>query len=84
VPSPPRCGIVPPAPLPGWANGDNGDDSARAAACGNAGNGNPLRNDNATVAGIVGKADNAGQENNHRGRDGRDNGKEDDKWGRGA
>ncbi len=40
VPSPPRCGAVPPAPPPGWADGDNGDRGARAEARGNAGNGN--------------------------------------------
>ena len=84
VPSPPRCGIVPPAPPPGWADGDNGDRGARAAARGYAGNGDPLKNDDAAAAAVIGKANDAGQENNdHGGNDGDDN-KDDDKWGRGA
>jgi hypothetical protein len=85
----PRCCLPPgaapsPPPPPGRANGDNGDHGARAAARGNAGNGNPLRNDNAVAAAITGKADDAGQENNDCSSDDRDNDKNDDKWGRGA
>jgi hypothetical protein len=41
VPSPPRCGTIPPAPPPGRADGDNSDLGAHAAAHGNASNGNP-------------------------------------------
>ncbi len=81
---PPRCGTVPPAPPPGQANGDNGDHGAHAAARGNAGNGDPLRNNDAVTAAIASKADNAGQENNDRGNDNGDNYKNDNKWGRGA
>jgi hypothetical protein len=84
VPSPPRCGAVPPAPLPGRADGDDGDHGARAAARGNAGNGNPLGNNNAAAAAITGKVDDAGQENNNRGGYDGDNNENNDKWGRGA
>jgi hypothetical protein len=84
VPSPPRCGAVPPAPPPGRADGDNGDHGARAAACGNAGNGDLLRNNDAATAAVAGKADNAGQENDDHGDDDGDNDKNDDKWGRGV
>jgi hypothetical protein len=55
VPSPPRCGAVPPALPPGWADGDNGDHGTRAVARGNAGNGNPLGNNDAATAAIAGK-----------------------------
>jgi hypothetical protein len=81
---PPRCGAVPPAPPPGWADSDGGDRGACAAACGNAGNGNPLRNDDAAATAVAGKADNLGQENNDRGGNNRDDDKDDDKWGRGT
>jgi hypothetical protein len=84
MPLPPRCGAVPPAPPPGRADGDKGDHGARAAARSNAGNGNPLGNDNPTTAAIAGEADNAGQENNDCGGDDGDNDKNDNKWGRGA
>jgi hypothetical protein len=60
VPSPPRCGAVPPATPPGWADGDDGDHGAHAAAHGDAGNGNPIRNNDTVAAVIAGKADNAG------------------------
>ena len=72
VPSPPRCGTVPPALLPGRADGEDGDDGTRAAACGNAGDGDPLGKDNAAAAVVAGKADDAGQENDNRGGDNRD------------
>ncbi len=84
VPLLPRCGAVPPAPPPRWADSDNGDHGAPAAAHGNAGDGNPLRNDDAATAAVAGKADDAGQENNDRGGDDGDNDKNDNKWGRGA
>jgi hypothetical protein len=84
VPSPPRCSAVPPAPPPGRAVGDNGDHGARAAACGNAGDGNPLGNNNAATAAVTGKADDAGQENDNRGGDNGDDDENDDKWGRSA
>ncbi len=84
VPSPPRCVAVPPALLPGRAEGDDGDHGARAVACGNAGNGNPLGNDDAATAAIAGKADNVGQENNDHGGDDGDDDKNNDKWRRGA
>ncbi len=74
----------PPPPPPGWAEGDNGDDGARAAARGDAGNGNPLGNNDAAAAAFAGEADNAGQENNIHGGDNGDNDKDDYKWGRGA
>jgi hypothetical protein len=81
---PPRCGAVPPAPLTGWADGDNGDDSARAAAHSNVGNGNPLGNNDAAAAAVAGEADDTGQENNIRGGDNGDDDEDDDKWGRGT
>jgi hypothetical protein len=81
---PPRCGAVPPAPPPGWADGDDGDYSARAAARGNAGDGDPLGNDNAAATAVAGKADDAGQEKDDHGCDNGDDDKNDDKWGRGA
>jgi hypothetical protein len=81
---PPRCGAVPPALPPGQADSDNGDHSARAAARGDAGDGDPLGNDDTTPATIAGKADNAGKENDNRGSDDGDDDKNDDKWGRGA
>jgi hypothetical protein len=84
APLPPRCGAVPPAPPPGRAGGDNGDHGARAAARGNAGNGNPLRNNNAATATVAGKADNAGQENDNRGGDNVYDDENNDKWGRGT
>jgi hypothetical protein len=84
VPSPRRCGIVPPAPLPGRADGDNGDHGARAAARGNAGNGNPLGNDDAATVAVAGKTENVGQENDDRGSDDGDNDENNDKWGRGT
>ncbi len=84
VPSPPRCGAIPPAPPPRCANGDDGDCGARAAACGNAGDGNPLRNDNAAATAVTGKADDAGQENDDCSGDNGDDDKNNDKWGRGA
>jgi hypothetical protein len=83
VPSPPRCGAVPPALLPERADGDNGDCGAHAAARGNAGNGNPLKNDDAAAAAIAGKADDVGKENDNRSDDGDDN-EDNDKWERGA
>jgi hypothetical protein len=83
VPSPPRCCTAPPAPPPGWADSDDGDDGTRAEAQGNAGNGNPLGINNAAAATIAGKADNVGQENNDHGGDDGDNDEDDDKWGRG-
>jgi hypothetical protein len=84
VPSPPRCGTVPPTPPPVRADGDDGDHSARAAAHGNTGDGNPLGNNNAAATAIAGKADNTGQENDDHGGDDGDDDKNDDKWGRGA
>jgi hypothetical protein len=84
VPLPPRCGAVPPASPPGWADGDHGDRGTCAAARGNAGNGNPLRNNDAAASAVAGKADNVGQENDDRGGDNGDNNRDDDKWGRGA
>jgi hypothetical protein len=84
VPLPPRCGAVPPAPPPGWADGDNGDHGTHAAARSNASDGNPLGNDDAATAAVIGKADNAGQENDDHGGDDGDDDKNDDKWGRGA
>ncbi len=84
MPSPPRCGGNPPAPLPGRADSDNGNEGARTAARSNAGDGDPLRNDNAATAAIAGEADNAGQENNDRSGDNEDDNKDNDKWGRGA
>jgi hypothetical protein len=53
-------------------------------ARGNAGDGDPLGNDNATTAAVAGKADDAGQENNVHGSDNGDDDKDDDKWGRGV
>ncbi len=84
VPSPPRCGTVPPAPPPGRAVGDNGDHGARAEACGNAGDGDPLKNNDAAAAPVAGEADDAGQENDDHGGDDGDDDEDDDKWGRGA
>ncbi len=58
----------------------------RAAACGDAGYGNPLGNVNAAAAApaVAGKVDNVGQENNDcSGNDG-DVDKDNNKWGRGA
>jgi hypothetical protein len=80
VPSPPRCGAVPLAPPPRRADGDDSDRSASAAARGNAVDGNPLRNKDATTAAM----NDAGQENDVRGGGDGDNNKDDDKWGRGA
>jgi hypothetical protein len=84
VPLLPRCSAVPPAPPPGWADGDGGDRGTHAAARGNAGDGEPLRNDDATVTAVAGKADDAGQENDDRGGNNGDDDEDDDKWGRGA
>jgi hypothetical protein len=84
VPSPPRCGAVPPATLPGRSEGDDGDCGACAAAHGNAGNGNPLRNDNAATAAITSKADDVGQENNDCSGNNGDDDEDNDKWGRGT
>ncbi len=53
-------------------------------AHGNAGDGNPLGNEDAATAAIAGEADDAGQENNDRGGDDGDDDKNDDKWGRGT
>jgi hypothetical protein len=83
VPSPPRCDAVPPALLPGRADGDDGDHGARAVACGNAGNGDPLRN-NAAATAVASEPDDAGQEINDCGGNNGDDDEEDDKWGRGA
>ncbi len=83
-PSTPRCGAVPPTLPPGWADGDDGDRGARAAAHGNAGNGNPLRNNDTANAAAAGKVDDAGQENNDRGGDDGDDDEDNDKWGTGA
>ncbi len=82
--SPPRCGAVTPAPPPGRADGDNGDRGARAVARGNAGDGNPLKNNNAAAAAVAGEADDAGQENDNHGGDDGDNDEDNDKWERGA
>jgi hypothetical protein len=84
VPSPPRCGAVPPAPPPGQANGDDGDYSARTAARSDAGDGDPLGNDDAAAAAVTGEADDAGQENDDHGSDDGDDDKNDNKWGRGT
>ena len=84
LPLPPRCGAVPPAPPPGQANGDNGDHGTCGAACGNAGNGDPLGNNNAATTAVAGEADNSGQENNDCGGDDGDDNENNDKWGRGA
>jgi hypothetical protein len=84
VPLPPRCGTVPPALPSGQANGDDSDHGARAAACGDAGNGNPLGNDNNAAVAVPGKVNDAGWENDNRGGDDGDDNKNDDKWGRGA
>ncbi len=65
-------------------DGDNGDHGACAAARGNASDGDPLGNDDATTAAIAGEADDAGQENGDRGGDDGDDDEKDDKWGRGA
>ncbi len=84
VPSPPRCGAIPPAPPPGWADGDDGDDGACAAAHGNAGNGNPLGNDDAAAVAVACEADNAGQEKDDHGGNNGDDNEDNDKWGRRA
>ncbi len=84
VPSLTRCGAIPPALPPGWADGDDGDRGARAAARSDAGDGDPLRNDDAAAAAVAGKADNARQENNNRSSGNGDDEEDDDKWGRGA
>jgi hypothetical protein len=84
VPLPPRCSAAPPALPPRRADSDDGDCGARAVAHGNAGNGDPLRNDDAAAAAIAGKADDVGQENHDQGGDDGDDDKDDDKWGRGA
>ncbi len=81
---PPRCGAIPLAPPPGWADGDDGDHGTRAVARSNAGDGDPLRNNNATASANAGEADDAGMENNDHGSDNGDNDKNNDKWGRGA
>jgi hypothetical protein len=60
---------------------ENRDHSARAAARGNAGDGDPLGKNDAAVAG---KADDGGQENDDRGGDDGDDDENGDKWGRGA
>jgi hypothetical protein len=84
VPSLPRCGAVPPAPPPGRADGDDGDHGARAAARSNAGNGNPLRNNDPATAAIAGEAEDMGQENDNCGGDDGDDDKNNDKWRRGV
>ncbi len=84
VPLLPRCGAIPPAPPPGWADGDNGDHGARAAPRGDVGNGNPLGNDNAAAAAVASKADNTGQENDDRSGDDGEDDENNNKWGRGA
>jgi hypothetical protein len=84
VPSLPRCGTIPPTLPPGRADGDDGDDGARTAARGDAGNCDPLGKDNAAAAAASGEADDMGQENNDRGSEGGDDYKDNDKWGRGA
>jgi hypothetical protein len=84
VPSPPRCGAVPPAPPPGRADGDNVDHGAHTAARGDAGDGKPLTNNAAAAAAVTGEADNAGQENDDCGGDNGDDNKNNDKWGRGT
>jgi hypothetical protein len=84
VPLPRRCGFSPPAPLPGRANGDNGDHGACAAARGNAGDGDPLGNNNAATAAVAGEAEDTGQKKDNRGSDNGDNDKNNNKWGRSA
>ncbi len=84
VPSPPRCGTVPPTPPPGQADSDYGDDGASAAARSDTGNGNPLRKKDVTAVAIAGKVDDAGQENNNRSSNNGDDDEDDEKWGRGA
>jgi hypothetical protein len=79
-----KCSAVLTSPPPGRADSDDGDHGTHAAACGDAGNGDPLKNNNAAAATVAGKADNVGQENNDRGGDNRNNDENDDKWGRGA
>ncbi len=70
-----------PAPLPRRADGD---DCARAAACGNAGNGDPLENNNAAAAAVASEADDTGQENDNCSGNDRDKDEDNDTWGRGA
>ncbi len=78
---PPRCSAVPPAPPPGRANSNH---SAPAASRGDAGDCNPLGNNDTAAAAVAGKVDNTGQENNdHSGNNGDDN-KDNEKWGRGT
>ncbi len=84
VPLPPRCGAVPPPLLPGCTDSEDGNHIARAAACGNAGNGNPLGNNDAAAAAIIGEADDGGQENDDCGGEDEDDNENNDKWGRGA
>jgi hypothetical protein len=83
VPLPPRCCAIPPAPLPGWADSDDGDHGARTAAHSNAGDGDPLGNNKAAAA-VASKADDMGQENDDHGGNNGDNDEDDDKWGREA
>ncbi len=73
---PPRCGAVPPALLPGRADGDNG---TWAAACGDTRNGDPLGNNDATATAIAGKVNNMGQENDDPGGNNRDKDKDNNK-----
>jgi hypothetical protein len=81
----PQCRRPPgAAPSPPPRHPDRPTDGARAAARGDAGNGDPLRNDTAAVVALAGKADNVGQENDDCGGDNRDDDKNNDKWGRGA
>ena len=84
MPLPPRCSTAPPAPPPGWADGDDGDHSTCAAARGDAGDGDPLGNENAAAAAVAGEADDTGQENDDRGGEDGDDDENDNKWGRGA
>jgi hypothetical protein len=79
VPLPHRCGAVRPAPPLRQADGDNGDHGARAAAHGDAGNGNPLRNNTAAATAVAGKVDNAGQETDNCGGDNGDDDENNDK-----
>jgi hypothetical protein len=81
----PRCGAIPLALPPGQAGGDDGDHGARAAACDNAGNGDPLgNNDAAAAAAVTSKADDMGQENDDCSSDNGDNDENNNNWGRGA
>ncbi len=84
MPLPPRCGVVLPAPLPGRADGDDGDHGARAAARSDAGNHGPLRNNDAAPATVAGEADDAEQENNDCGSDDGDDDEDNNMWGMGT